>query len=379
MATFRASTSVDMSTPFYFYDAYGDSIVSTGPNLIVLRDPFGNRQDYLGSFAYGTYDLNWSSSNLTGFRQYTGTTSLSWSITELSIPGSVYYSYALSGNGEGLVSYALRGNDFIYGSNSRDVLLGYSGNDYLDGRAGADTMRGGLGNDTYIVDNTGDRVEEAASAGTDTVKSSITHTLWANVENLTLTGSSAINGTGNGLNNVITGNAAANVLDGSNGNDSLNGGGGNDRLIGGNGNDNLNGGAGADTLTGIALNDTTLGRGTIDVLTGGTENDLFVLGNASGVFYSDGSTATAGRGDYARITDFRSGDRIQLKGRASNYILRSNDSVSGFSGVGLYRNDGVGTGASSDWDSRDEFIALIQVGSGVSLNLGNTSQFTYVA
>jgi hypothetical protein len=48
MATFRASTAVDMSTPFYFYDAYGASIISTGPNLIVLRDPFGNRQDYLG-------------------------------------------------------------------------------------------------------------------------------------------------------------------------------------------------------------------------------------------------------------------------------------------------------------------------------------------
>ena len=384
MATFRASTSSDMSAPVYLFRAFGGSVISIGPNLIALRDPLVNRQDYLGSFSYhsfswGTYNLNWSSSNLTGFRQYTGTTSLAWSITDLSIPGSVYYSYALSGNGEGFVSYALRGNDFIYGSNSGDVLFGYAGNDYLDGRAGADIMRGGLGNDTYIVDNTGDLVEEAASAGTDTVQSSISYTLGANVENLILTGSGVINGTGNGLNNVITGNGSANLIDGGNGSDTLNGGSGNDRLIGGNGNDNLNGGAGADTLTGIALNDTTLGRGTIDVLTGGTENDLFVLGNASGVFYSDGSTSTSGRGDYARITDFAAGDRIQLKGSASNYILRSNDSVTGFSGVGLYRNDGVGTGASSGWDSRDEFIALIQVGSGVGLNLGNTSQFTYVS
>ena len=282
-------------------------------------------------------------------------------------------SYTLGVNLENLI---LTGTESINGTgNSLDnSITGNSGNNTLDGGTGADTMSGGLGDDTYIVDNTGDRVEEAASAGTDSVQSSITHTLWANVENLTLTGSGVINGTGNTLNNLITGNGAANLIDGGNGNDSLNGGGGNDRLIGGNGNDNLNGGAGADTLTGIALNDATLGRGTVDVLTGGAENDLFVLGNASGVFYSDGSTATSGRGDYARITDFRSGDQIQLKGRSSDYRLR-NETFNGAAGVGLYRNDGS---VVSGWDSRDELISFIQV-SGVTLNLGSTSQFTYVA
>ena len=60
-------------------------------------------------------------------------------------------------------------------------------------------MAGGAGNDTYIVDNTGDVVTEAANAGTDLVYSSVTYTLTANVENLTLTGSSNINGTGNTL------------------------------------------------------------------------------------------------------------------------------------------------------------------------------------
>ena len=79
--------------------------------------------------------------------------------------------------------------------------------DTLDGGLGADLMAGGLGNDIYVVDNAGDVVSEAAGAGTDTVRSSVSHTLGANVENLVLTGVAAINGTGNALNNSLTGNA----------------------------------------------------------------------------------------------------------------------------------------------------------------------------
>ena len=61
----------------------------------------------------------------------------------------------------------------------------------LDGGAGADTMLGGAGNDTYVVDATTDVVTEAAGQGTDTIQSSVTYTLGANVENLTLTGTGA--------------------------------------------------------------------------------------------------------------------------------------------------------------------------------------------
>ena len=92
-------------------------------------------------------------------------------------------------------------------------------------------MTGGLGNDTYVVDNVGDVVTEALNAGTDTVQSSINYTLGANVENLTLTGSADINGTGNTLDNTITGNSGNNILDGVGGADTMIGGAGNDTYI----------------------------------------------------------------------------------------------------------------------------------------------------
>ncbi len=153
----------------------------------------------------------------------------------------------------------------VIGTAGNDTLTGSTGNDLLDGGAGADTMSGGAGNDTYLVDNAGDVVTELANGGNDTVESSITYTLAANVENLVLTGSNAINGTGNNLANNIVGNSADNVLSGgtandtlrgNDGNDTLNASAGNDRLEGGVGNDTLNGGTGADTMIGGIGDDT---------------------------------------------------------------------------------------------------------------------------
>ncbi|ADX48579.1 Ig family protein [Paracidovorax avenae ATCC 19860] len=147
----------------------------------------------------------------------------------------------------------------ITGTSRNDTLTGTSGNDTIDGLAGADTMSGLAGDDTYIVDNTGDKVVESANAGTDTVMSSVTYTLPSNVENLVLTGSSAINGTGNALDNRLTGNAGANVLTGGAGADYLDGGAGADTLAGGLGNDTywLARGHGTDT---VQENDTTSGN-----------------------------------------------------------------------------------------------------------------------
>ena len=116
-------------------------------------------------------------------------------------------------------------------------------------------MSGGIGNDVYRIDDVNDTVTEAAAEGTDRVESVLSYALGQNLENLTLTGSAAINGSGNTSNNVITGNAAANTLSGDAGSDQLLGGLGDDTLDGGIGNDILNGGAGNDVMRGGAGND----------------------------------------------------------------------------------------------------------------------------
>jgi Ca2+-binding RTX toxin-like protein len=144
----------------------------------------------------------------------------------------------INGNSGNNVLSGLDGDDTINGLAGNDTLSGGNGNDTLDGGTGADNMNGGLGNDLYIVDNAGDVAGEVAG-GIDTVQSSVTHTLSTNLENLTLTGAAAINGTGNAKANVTTGNSADNVLSGLAGNDTISSGGGNDLMAGGDGNDSF--------------------------------------------------------------------------------------------------------------------------------------------
>lgn len=138
------------------------------------------------------------------------------------------------------------GNNSLIGGDGDDRLFGGLGNDTLNGGLSLDRMYGGEGDDVYIVRDSTDYAYENVGEGTDSVQSSVTHTLRANVENLTLTGSTAINGTGNDLNNVITGNNGANNLSGLAGDDRLIGGLGNDRLTGGLGVDRMYGGEGDD-------------------------------------------------------------------------------------------------------------------------------------
>ena len=125
----------------------------------------------------------------------------------------------------------------VIGSTNGDTLTGGSKDDILVAGSGAQSLIGGAGNDIYIVNNTSDVITELTNSGLDSVQSSVSYILGANVENLTLTGSSAINGTGNTLNNILTGNTGVNGLSGGNGSDQINGGKAADILTGGAGKD----------------------------------------------------------------------------------------------------------------------------------------------
>jgi Ca2+-binding RTX toxin-like protein len=203
------------------------------------------------------------------------------------------------------------------GTRFADRLTGSAAGNDLDGRAGADRMAGGAGNDTYRVDNAGDTVIEAANAGLDTVVAAVSHTLPAQVENLTLAGSASLAGSGNELNNVIRGNAGSNVLDGGSGIDTVSyaaatvpvqvslaltgrqstGAGtdtlrGFENLVGGAAGDRLTGSALANTLDGGAGADTLIGGAGADTLRGGAGADRFVFNSRVGI---------------DRLTDFTSG------------------------------------------------------------------------
>jgi Ca2+-binding RTX toxin-like protein len=125
----------------------------------------------------------------------------------------------------------------LIGTNDADKLEGEEGNDTLDGGAGRDTLVGADGDDVYIIDNGRDQIIEIVENGDDSVLSSVSYTLSKNVENLTLQGTSNINGTGNELDNALVGNDGKNQLKGMAGDDYLSGGKGNDKLTGGAGYD----------------------------------------------------------------------------------------------------------------------------------------------
>jgi Ca2+-binding RTX toxin-like protein len=254
--------------------------------------------------------------------------------------------------------------DTINGLGGNDTLIGKGANDLLDGGTGKDTMQGGKRDDTYVVDNAKDVVDEqpAGSNGIDTVKSSIDFNLAGaqvkgDVENLTLTGSSDLDGTGNGLGNVLTGNSGDNKLAGAGGKDTVKGGAGKDEIDGGNGKDTadysdkasaitvkLAGSADADVKVGTVVEDTVKnvenvigtkkndkitgdglanildggkgkdaldGAGGKDVLNGGAGKDSLTGGAAADKFVFNTALATAG---VDTIKDFVHGtDKIQLE------------------------------------------------------------------
>jgi Ca2+-binding RTX toxin-like protein len=208
-------------------------------------------------------------------------------------------SYTLGANIENLT---LAGGSAINGTGNEldNILIGNRGNNILDGGLGTDTMSGGAGHDIYIVNSTGDVVTENANEGTDLVQSSLSYTLGDNVENLRLTASDNLNGTGNVSNNVLVGNSGNNMLDGSVGNDRLHGAIGTDTLLGGAGDDTyrFDLGDGVDTIedtatvgegnrilfgTGISRGDLTLTQDqvarTLMIQVGNSGTDKLLLAN----------------------------------------------------------------------------------------------------
>ncbi|MFN9405480.1 MAG: VWD domain-containing protein, partial [Dolichospermum sp.] len=181
---------------------------------------------------------------------------------------------AINGTGNAL-------NNNITGNAADNLLTGNLGNDTLNGGAGADTMIGGAGDDSYYVDSTADIITENLNEGTDRVFSIIDYTLGDNLENLTLQGTTTINGTGNELNNSITGNAADNLLTGGLGNDTLNGGAGSDTLIGGLGNDSYNVDNTADTITESLNEGTDKVSSTINYTLGDNLENLTLTGTTA--------------------------------------------------------------------------------------------------
>ena len=142
------------------------------------------------------------------------------------------------------------------GDAANQTLTGGAGSDTLDGGGGVDIMYGGAASDIYYVDNAADLASEETVAGTDDggvrdiVFASASYALADYIEDLYLTGSGNLNGTGNGSDNLIGGGGGANVLSGGGGKDYIIAGAGNDTLLGGEGDDTLRGGAGRDHIDG---------------------------------------------------------------------------------------------------------------------------------
>jgi Ca2+-binding RTX toxin-like protein len=236
------------------------------------------------------------------------------------------------------------GDDYLFGGDGSDTVNGGAGNDLLDGGSGADSMAGGTGNDTYIVDNSGDSITENANEGTDLVQSAFSYQLGANLENLTLTGTSAISGTGNALDNVITGNGAANGIDGGAGSDALTGGAGADTLTGGAGNDTFKDTASG--LNGDTITDWSIGEKI--VITDATLASFSFSLSGHTLTYTGGSLTLGSVPSGHIVASAAAGGGVELK-------LVPNELHNDFNGDGrsdiLWANDG---GLVTDWLARSD-------------------------
>ena len=348
--------ATDLDNNVLTYDIIGNTI-NNGDNTVTLASTYGSLtlNQLTGDYSFVANDAAIESLTADVSKSFTLTVSdglltdskvLTLMINQQGITES-NGNDTLIGDANNNKFDGLAGNDLISGLDGNDTLIGGAGNDTLDGGAGADSLVGGVGSDLYIVDNTGDVVTETSTllAEIDVVNSSITYTLGANIEKLTLTGTDLINGTGNSLANTLTGNITANILDGGLGNDSINGGAGDDLIIGGAGNDSLSGSAGNDTLNGDDGNDTLDGGAGADTMVGGLGNDTYLVDN-TGDIVTETSTIVTEIDTVSTVITYTLGDYVEkliLTGAAgiNGFGNSLNNTITGNSAANLL-NGGVG-------------------------------------
>ncbi len=260
-------------------------------------------------------------------------------------------------------------NNVLTGNSGANLLEGLDGNDTLNGGTGADTMVGGLGNDTYTVDNLGDVVVELASEGTDTLQTIFTTTLDATLENLTLTGSAAINGYGNTADNVLTGNSGANRLEGYEGNDTLSGGSGADVLVGGLGNDTYVVDNANDQVLELADEGTDLVQASISWTLGATLENLSLTGSSgiSGTGNS-GANVITGNSGANRLDGALGADTMTGGSGNDTYVVNE-------IGDQTIENSNAGTDlveASLNWTLAANIENLTLTGTDTLMGIGNT-------
>jgi serralysin len=251
------------------------------------------------------------------------------------------------------------GDDSLTGGNGNDRLVGGNGDDTLDGGKGADTLIGGDGKDTYVIDNAKDVIIEDGSDDWDAVQASVSWTLGSNLEDLTLTGTGNINGTGNTLDNYITGNTGKNVISGGDGDDALDG----DSIYAEDGEGNQ----------------IQVGDGVADTLIGGKGNDVYFVNL---IKQGAGSTATVALEDIVTETANEGEDRLRLSGEmiTSAYTaltLGSHLEILDASATGLTKLNLTGNGMNNTLVGNDA-ANVLNGGAGSDTLIGGLGSDTYV-
>ncbi|MHB1677396.1 MAG: lipase family protein [Sulfuriferula sp.] len=331
------------------------------------------------------------------------------------------------------------GNQTIHSESGHDLIMGGVGNDTLIS-AGFDTMLGGTGNTTFVVQSTTDLIQaQSTGSNINTVKSSVSYVLSANIQNLTLIGTAAISGTGNDIANTITANSGDDTLIAGTGIATLAGGTGNDTFIVNNvndvvqaqssgsninkvlssvnyvapvnvqnltltgtadltatgnglnnvitansGNDTLIGGAGNDTVIAGTGNDWLIAGSGLDTLIGGVGQDTFVVNNSNDAIIqqpNSGNSTVLASVNYVLPSNV---DMLTLAGSANLAATGNseNDVITGNTG-----NDTLIAGSGNDQllagSGNDTLIAgsgddTLVAGSGMVTMIGGVGDDTFV-